>query len=268
VSFGADAGLDFDALLLDWFGARLQSKPEPPAAPVRIFVMGIDRWRDEAEWPLDRAQPTDVYLDSAGSANTAHGDGTLAWTVGGGAPDRFLYDPWDPVPCGAGEGYSRTPANPRLSEKRRDILVYTSGEFAEPLEVTGPVALALWAASSARDTDFTAKLLDVGPDGTERTLTDGILRARYRSGKTVPELLVPGEAVELKLDLGATSNVFRAGHRMRLELSSSCFPRFDRNPNTGGPFGKETELLVAEQTVFHDAARPSRLVLPVVRQAR
>lgn len=266
VSFGPDAGLDHDALLLDWFDAHLKARKAAPTPPVRLFVMGSDRWRDEQEWPLARARPSDLFLDSRGSANTAQGDGALEWKPDrGGAPDRFVYDPWDPVPCGASEGYSRTPANPRLSEKRRDILVYTSATLAEPLEVTGPVALTLWAASSARDTDFTAKLLDVQPDRAERTLTDGILRARYRRGKAAPELLVPGQPVELKLDLGATSNVFRAGHRIRLEVSSSCFPRFDRNPNTGGPFGEEDQLLTAEQTVFHDAARPSRLVLPVVR---
>jgi putative CocE/NonD family hydrolase len=144
------------------------------------------------------------------------------------------------------------------------VLVFSSAPLSAPLEVTGPVSLVLWVASSAPDTDFTGQLVDVLPDGTARALTDGILRARYRRGRSQPERLTPGEPTELSIDLGATSNVFLPGHRIRLEVSSSNFPRFDRNPNTGGRFGEDTALRPAKQTLFHDSRRPSRLVLPIV----
>ncbi|MDH4064849.1 MAG: CocE/NonD family hydrolase, partial [Acidobacteriota bacterium] len=164
----------------------------------------------------------------------------------------------------ASGGYSRTPADQRTVEARPDVLVYTSAPLASDVEVTGPLALTLWVASTARDTDFTGKLVDVFPDGTARALADGILRARYRQGPTSEALLTPGEPTEITIDLGATANLFRAGHRIRVEVSSSNFPRFDRNPNTGGVFGEDRETRTAEQTVLHDAAHPSRLILPVV----
>jgi hypothetical protein len=152
----------------------------------------------------------------------------------------------------------------RRIEERPDVLVYTSAPLEAPLEVTGALSLTLWIASTARDTDFTARLVDVFPDGAARALSDGIIRARYRRSPSRPELLVPGQPTELTIDLGATSNVFLPGHRLRLEISSSNFPRFDRNPNTGGEFGSDAELRRAEQTVFRDQARPSRLNLPIV----
>ena len=144
------------------------------------------------------------------------------------------------------------------------MLVYTTAPLATPMEVTGPIEVKLWASSSATDTDFTAKLVDVFPDGTARMLNDGILRARYRNGKATPAPLTPGQPVELTIDVGATSNLFAAGHRIRVEIASSNFPRFDRNPNTGTTFGESAQLLRAEQTVFHDRERPSRIVLPLV----
>ena len=161
-------------------------------------------------------------------------------------------------------GYSRAPSDPTEIETRPDVLVYTSAPLAEDLEVTGYIELALWVASTAPDTDFTAKLIDVAPDGAARTLTDGILRARYRKGRTTPELLTPGVPAEMRVDLLATSNVFLRGHRIRLEISSSNFPRFDRNPNTGAAFGADAELRTARQSVFHDSLRASHLLLPVV----
>jgi putative CocE/NonD family hydrolase len=267
VDFGPDAGFDLESLRLDWFRYWLKdvatgvlSRP-----PVRLFVMGANVWRDEQDWPLARAVPTPFYLHSNGDANTLDGDGSLSRTKPAGErPDRFTYDPSHPVPTGQRGGYSRLPTDQRDVERRQDVLVYTTAALSSPLEVTGPVEVRLWAASSATDTDFTAKLVDVLPDGTARMLTDGILRARYRRGKTAPMLLTPGRAEEMTIDLGATSNVFGAGHRIRLEISSSNFPRFDRNPNTGAPFGETGELRSAEQAVFHDHARPSRIVLPIV----
>jgi putative CocE/NonD family hydrolase len=144
------------------------------------------------------------------------------------------------------------------------VLVYTSASMTQPLEVTGPVRLVIWASSSARDTDFTAALSDVHPDGSARALTDGILRARYRDSRTAQALITPGQPYEFTIEVGATSNVFLPGHRLRVEVSSSNFPRYDRNPNTGGTFATDATTVVARQTVYHDAGHPSRLVLPVV----
>jgi len=273
VDYGPEAGMDYRAELVGWFDYWLAdgdpSVIEGP--PVRLFVMGENRWRDEEEWPLARARPTRFYLHSAGSANTLEGDGGLSTepprddeSPPEEAPDRYTYDPHDPVPTGAMGGYSRAPFDPSEIERRADVLVYTTEPLSEDMEVTGPIELVLWIATSAPDTDFTGKLIDVFPDGSARTLTDGILRARYRGGKMTPRLLTPGEPVALTIDLLATSNLFRAGHRIRLEVSSSNFPRFDRNPNTGTPVATESALRSAEQTVFHDGARASYLLLPVV----
>jgi hypothetical protein len=234
-------------------------------APIRLFVMGENRWRDEDEWPLARARATPYYLRSGGHANTLAGDGRLDPVIPGQEPaDRYTYDPKDPVPTGESGGYSRAPMDRRAVEQRADVLVYTSAPLSNDLEVTGPVSLSLWITSSALDTDFTGTLVDVFPDGTARALSDGILRARYRNGKTASSLLTPGQPTEVTIDLGATSNVFRAGHRIRLEVSSSNFPRFDRNPNTGGVFGEDATVQVATQTILHDATHASRLMLPLV----
>ena len=262
VDFGAQAGLDSQELIARWFGYWLQGGDRSivEGAPVRIFVMGENRWRDEQEWPLARAHSTAYYLSGGGAlaSRPASHD----------APDRFVYDPSNPVPTGAQNGYSRTPSDQRETEKRQDVLVYSTPPLPADVEVTGPISVTLWIASSARDTDFTAKLVDVFPDGTARALNDGILRARYREGKTRTVLLTPGQPTEMTIDVGATSNLFKAGHRIRVDISSSNFPRFDRNPNTGGVFGEDSELLRAEQTVFHDAGHPSRLVLPVVPRVK
>jgi putative CocE/NonD family hydrolase len=267
VDFGPAAGFDLDTLIAEWFDFWLKDAPTAVLSrpPVRLFVMGANIWRDEQEWPLARAVPTPFYLHSAGAANTLDGDGILSVaSPSAEPPDRFVYDPWNPVPTGQRGGYSRLPTDQREIERRDDVLVYTTAPLAAPIETTGPIVAHVWAASSATDTDFTVKLVDVFPDGTARMLTDGILRARYRAGKTAPQLLTPGRAEALTIDVGATSNVFAAGHRIRIEISSSNFPRFDRNPNTGAPFGESAELRRAEQTVFHDRQRASHIVLPVV----
>lgn len=269
VDFGAAAAVDLAALRAQWFRCWLKGDgcDALGRAPIRLFVMGTNRWRDEYEWPLARARATPYYLHSGGRANSLGGDGRLSPAAPHAEPpDGFVYDPWDPVPTGPARAYSRLPADQRETESRHDVLVYTSDVLEQPMEVTGPISATLWVASSARDTDFTAKLVDVAPDGTARLLTDGILRTRYRHSSTALELLEPGVSTEITIRVGVTSNVFLAGHRIRLEVTSSNFPRWDRNPNTGAPFGEEARLLRAEQTVFHDAARPSRLVLPVVPQ--
>ena len=267
VDFGPNAGFALESLMVDWFDYWLKDAPTRvlSRAPVRLFVMGANTWRDEQEWPLARAAATPFYFHSGGKANTLNGDGTLSQTAPSDErSDRFVYDPWNPVPTGQRGGYSRMPTDQQQLERRPDVLVYTTAPLATPMEVTGPIEVKLWASSSATDTDFTAKLVDVFPDGTARMLNDGILRARYRNGKTTPAPLTPGQPVELTIDVGATSNLFAAGHRIRVEIASSNFPRFDRNPNTGTAFGESAQLLRAEQTVFHDRERPSRIVLPLV----
>ncbi|MCC6774926.1 MAG: CocE/NonD family hydrolase, partial [Gemmatimonadaceae bacterium] len=268
VDYGPDAGFDSESLMVDWFRHWLggaSSRADYPGPPVRLFVMGENRWRDEQEWPLARARDSALHLASDGSANSRHGTGRLTWEPPTGAiADTFTYDPRTPVPTGSAGAYSRAPTDQRGLEERRDVLVYSSTPLASAVEVTGPVRLVLWASSSARDTDFTARLVDVHPDGTARALTDGILRARYRRSKSAPELLTPGQAVEMTIDVGATSNVFLAGHAIRLEVSSSNFPRYDRNPNTGAAFATDSATVPALQTILHDASRGSRLILPVV----
>jgi putative CocE/NonD family hydrolase len=272
VDFGPQAGFSAQQAYEEWFdrwlhgvGPAAAGPHAESAAPVRIFVMGENKWREEQEWPLARATATAFYLHSGGRANSLQGDGVLSTVPPDNEPpDQYTYDPAKPVPTGAIGGYSRIPSDQRPTERRADVLVYTTPPLERDLEVTGPLSVTLWIASSATDTDFTAKLVDVYPDGTARAINDGILRARYRRSKSRPILLTPGEATEITIDIGATSNVFMAGHRIRLDVSSSNFPRFDRNPNTGASFGEDGNLRQATQTVFHDARRPSRLVLPVI----
>jgi uncharacterized protein len=267
VDFGPNAGFDQEALMIDWFDYWLKDRPTRvlDTPPVRLFVMGTNVWRNEQEWPIARAVNTSFYLHSGGNANTVQGDGQLNRSEPDREhPDRFTYEPSNPVPTGPKSAYSKTPSDQRDIEGRSDVLVYTSAPLPAAVEVTGPIEMRLWAASTATDTDFTAKLVDVLPDGTARMLNDGILRARYRRGKTTPVLLTPGQAEEMVIDVGATSNVFGVGHRIRLEISSSNFPRFDRNPNTGEPFGESDAMKAAEQRILHDRDHPSRIVLPIV----
>jgi len=272
--------IDFDGIHLRWYDRWLRDEANgiDDEPPVTLFVMGENRWRQEREWPLARTRYEDWFLGSGGRANTLHGDGTLSPEAPGAAasrPDAFLYNPLAPVPT-AGGGlccnfyWSQGGVfDQRAIEARADVLCYTSEPLAQPLEVTGPVTVILHAASSAVDTDWTAKLVDVCPCGCVRNLTDGIVRARYRRSAHTEALLTPGEPEEYAINLWATSNVFAAGHRLRVEISSSNFPRFDRNPNTGGTIATtaKTACLPAMQTVFHDAEYPSRIVLPIVEGA-
>lgn len=263
VDFGPDSGAPVRAMQIEWFDRWLRGKRLAQArAPLRIFVMGENRWREENEWPLARANATPYYL---------HSKGILAANPPGREkPDRYTYDPANPAPTVGGavccnpKVFPWGPIDQRTVETRPDILSYTSAVLAHDVEVTGPVKLILYLATTAPDTDFTAKLVDVFPDGSARNLTDGILRLRYRDSIEKPALAKPGESYRVTIDAGVTSNVFLKGHRIRLEVSSSNFPRFDRNPNTGRSIANETELRKAEQTVYHDRTRPSHLVLPVV----
>ncbi len=239
-------------------------------APVRIFVMGANLWRDEYEWPPARAHAVHYYLHAGGRLG-------LDRPQDGEAYDRYRYDPDTPAPT-LGGNHSVGPYNPGLYdfvkpgpfdqrpvEARADVLAYTSDALESDTEVTGPVTLRLYAASSARDTDFVGRLTDVYPDGRSITITEGVIRARFRDDVWgTPRLLEPGTVYAFTVDLQVTSNVFKKGHRIRVDITSSNFPLWDRNLNTGNDPATDTEMTVAEQTVYHDAARPSHVVLPVV----
>jgi putative CocE/NonD family hydrolase len=265
--------VDLEALELRWFDYWLKGSDngildEPP---LRLFIMGRNQWRDEHEWPLARTDWQPWYLHSHGHANTLRGDGLLAPSAPGDEPsDHFVYDPDFPVQTVGGNNCCSPhivpwgPYDQRAVEMRGDVLCYTSEPLAADLEVTGPIQLLLYAASDAPDTDWTAKLVDVSPTGYAMNLCDGIVRARYRAGFTQPTLLQPNQICEYRIDVGVTGNVFRQGHRIRLEISSSNFPRFDRNPNTGHDFGMDRETRPAQQTVYHSQAYPSHIILPVI----
>ena len=269
IDFGAAALIDLHEVQLRWFDQWLKGVDtgildEPP---VKLFVMGENRWRDEHEWPLARTRYTPYYLHSGGSANSVRGDGGLSPRALGDEPsDHFTYDPADPVPTRGGNTLiiAMGVQDQRPVEARADVLVYTTEAMTDPLEATGPLTVTLYAASTAPDTDFTAKLVDVHPDGFAQNLADGIVRARYRESRTTPKLLTPGEVTRFTIDLWATSHVVLSGHRLRLEISSSNFPRFDRNLNSGEDQATGTRWQTARQTIFHDARYPSHITLPVI----
>ena len=272
IDFGSSAAVDIPREHLRWYDQRLRGidtgiDEEPP---VRIFVMGRNSWRWENEWPLARTKYTAYYLHSGGRANTSLGDGTLSREAPGDEPaDRFDYDPEDPVNTVGGQSLfpaNTGPRDRRGLETREDVLFYTTEALTSDVEVTGPVELTLFAASDARDTDFTATLVDVYPDGAAIHVTEGIVRARYRESFRRPSLIRPGAVVEYRIVLWETSNLFRAGHRIRLEVSSSNFPRFDRNLNTGNIPGLDDEMRVALQTIHHSGQYASFLRLPVISQ--
>jgi putative CocE/NonD family hydrolase len=273
VDFGRESGAPIRRMQLEWFDQWLKQKDTPLMSrpPVHVFVMGANRWRDEHEWPLARARMTSLYFAGKGKANTLNGDGALAAKPQRKAtPDRYEFDPRNPVPTNGGavccnpKVFPWGPMDQRAVERRPDVLVFTTPPLTADMEVTGPVSVVLYASTSAPDTDFTAKLVDVFPVGEARNLTDGILRMRYRGSLEKAEFARPGEVYKLTIDAGVTSNVFLKGHRVRLEISSSNFPRFDRNPNTGRPVADETVLRKASQTIYHDREHPSHIVLPVI----
>ena len=299
LDFGTDSLINYNDLRLAWFDRYLKELDSPAAdwSPVRLFVMGtgtgglaepgrIDHggtWRDETDYPLPDTKFAPFYLGS---------DGRLSPEAPAEpeAPSTYAYDPSDPVPTIGGGisaadpimragGYDqrgdsrffgcedRLPLN-----ARSDVLTFQTEPLGADLEITGPITVKLYASSSALDTDFTAKLIQVHapsgdfPEGLAVNLTDSIIRARYRNGWEDPELLVPGEVYEFEFELYPTSNVIRAGHRIRVDVSSSNFPRFDVNPNTGGPLGKDRRVVIAEQCIYHDADRPSHIVLPLIER--
>jgi putative CocE/NonD family hydrolase len=273
LDFGEQANVDYLPIQLRWYDYWLKDmdtgiQTEPPVA---LFVMGKNAWRYETEFPLARTQYRQLYFHSGGRANSDRGDGHLSWELPppDSPPDRYTYDPVNPVPTVGGNNCCGVPtlAGPRDQrriESRDDVLVYTSDFLDNEIEVTGPVKVVLFASSDAPDTDFVAKLVDVYPDGRAINVAEGVLRARYRDSLTHPEPLQPGKTYSLTIDLVATSNVFLPGHRIRVDVTSSHFPQFDRNPNTGDQFGITASVRVARQTVYHASGNPSHILLPVV----
>jgi hypothetical protein len=273
VEFGRDSVVNEDDLALRWYDYLLKGVKNglESEKPVKLFVLGKNVWREEDDWPLTRARNTRFYLHSQGKANALSGDGTLSASEPSSEhADQYVYDPADPAPtrggplCCDAEHLAPGAVDQRPVEARSDVLVYSAPPFKEDFEVTGPVSVELYANSSAVDTDFTAKLVDVWPNGFAQNLTEGILRARYRNSPERVEFMNPGEIYKLSLDLWATSNVFLKGHKLRLEISSSNFPRFDRNLNTGEDAGRGTRWVKATNTIVHDREHPSAVVLPVV----
>jgi putative CocE/NonD family hydrolase len=278
VDFGAESLVDLRAEALHWFDRHLRGSTAdgPIGQPVRVFDIGAKRWRSYDDWPPSGVVETRWYLSGQGSMKGGPGGGRLdTIPPGDSPPDRYRNDPANPTPTLGGatccvmpgfypEIMAWGPQDQRPVEERSDVLVYSTVPLDRDVTVVGPVKVRLHAASSARDTDFTAKLVDVHPDGTAINLADGIVRARYRESATTPTLLEPGRVYQFEIDLAATATTFLRGHRIRLEIASNNFPWYDRNPNTGGDLARETKMQVADQTVYHAARYPSSLSLLVL----
>jgi len=274
VDFGDEAvKFPYTQVVIDWYDYLFKGVHNEFSTdkPVRLFLMGDNAYRQEADWPPPEAKPASYYLHSDGSANSLRGNGSLSLKEPKAEPiDKFTYDPANPVPtiggplCCDAEHYEPGPRDQRAAENRDDVLVYSTKPLAEDLEVIGPVSLDLWVKSSAVDTDFTGKLVDVAPDGLAMDVAEGILRMRYRDSQEKPDLMNPGQVYKITVDMVATGNVFKKGHVLRLEVSSSNFPRFDRNLNTGAVQSTSKDFVSATNTVLHDSEHPSAVVLSVV----
>jgi len=274
VDFGPDAAIDLQRIELDFFNKWIKGKNPGSDPVVRYFLMGANEWRSAYTWPPARARKVRYYLRSTGQAGTIMLDGKLSRTPGGDEPpDSFDYDPSNPVPTVGGTLccapiIPNGPQDQRFIEIRPDVLVYSTPPLRRSVEVVGPVAVELYASSSAVDTDFTAKLVDVYPDGFCQNLVDGIVRARYRESRTRASFLTPGKIYKFHIEMNATANLFKRGHRIRVEISSSNFPCYDRNLNTGKELYSDTAWRVAHQTVYHDREHPSSLILSVMTASR
>lgn len=272
VDFGETAVIDLVEEEARFFDRWL--KEESPSdlddKPVKIFVMGDNRWREEQAWPLERAEMKPWYLHSQGGANGANGDGVLSPIAPGSESfptDTYIYRPDDPVPFLTEPTSSQIggPDDYQFVHERRDLLVYTSGPRTEKLEVTGPVHVRLFASTNVRDTDFMAQLHDVRPDGYVQRICDGMVRCRFRFGLDQQHFVDESEVMELTIDCWNTSHVFLPGHRLRVHVTSSAFPKYDRNQNDGEPLGTTTKLISATQTIYHSTEYPSHILLPVIR---
>lgn len=273
--FGAAAAMPLRRLEADWFDAWIRYASPPASSTVLYFVMGANEWRESSVWPPEGFEPLEFFLNSAGQANSLAGGGQLTPDPPKEeAADRFEYNPRNAVPTIGGNTCCNAkllpwgPLDQRPVEGRRDVLVYTSEPLREPLEVAGSVLAVVFVSSSAPDTDFTAKLVDVAPDGTARIVCDGLTRLRYREGVERAVMYRPGTVIQVEIDAGVTAWVFEPGHTLRLEVSSSNFPKYDRNLNTGRRQATETQMRVARQAVFHGPDRPSRLVLHARKRVR
>jgi hypothetical protein len=271
-----DARLDWDALTYGWFDHFLKGEDNgilDKMPRVRYFTMGLNKWQSAETWPPEGAQPMTFYLTSAGKANTLKGDGALTNGPGSSdAPDSFTYDPMKPVSsyggnvCCEGNALTGGAMDQRKMEDRDDILVYTSEPFKEGVEASGPIDVTLYVSSDVKDTDFTVKVIDVLPDGTAYNLDETIQRLRYRNGYDKPlAWMEPGKVYKVAFQPLTTSNYFDAGHRLRIEVSSSNFPRFDRNLNTGGNNYDEATGVVARNAVHHSSQYPSQITITVVK---
>ena len=273
VNFGANSMVDLDDLELRWFNHWLKGIDNGilDEAPIRLFIMGTNEWRDEHEWPLARTDWQKWFLHSDGKANTLRGDGSLSTEAQGDEPtDQYVYDPNFPAQTIGGNNCCSPhivpwgPYDQRPVEMRGDVLCFTSAPLEADMEVTGPIRVRLFAATDGLDTDWTAKLVDVSPTGYAMNLCDGIIRARFRESFSNPTLLEPNKVYEYEVNVAVTGNVFKKGHRVRVEISSSNFPRFDRNLNTGNDIGGDTQIRPAQQTIYHNREYPSHILLPVI----
>jgi putative CocE/NonD family hydrolase len=272
-----DARLDYDALTYGWFDTFLKGEKNQfleKTPKVRYFTMGVDKWQTANTWPPEGAQPLTFFLGSGGKANSLNGDGVLtAKADDADSPDTFTYDPMNPVPsyggnvCCTGNAISGGAFDQRKMEARADILVYTTEPLQEGIEVSGPMEATLYVSSDAKDTDFTVKVIDVYPDGRAYNLDETIQRARYREGYDKPPAwLEKNKVYKVTPQPMTTSNFFPAGHRLRIEVSSSNFPRFDRNLNTGGNNYDEAAGVVAHNALHHSREYPSQITVSVVKR--
>lgn len=269
--YGTEAIINLTGLRDEWLDHRLRDGPPPRMPNVLYFVQGLNEWRSADAWPIPDTRYTEFFFESGGSANTLFGDGTLrTGEPGRGPPDEFAYDPRNPVPTlssrtsGARGGILQGSVDNRVVQTRSDVLVYTSDVLNESIEVSGPVTAHVFFSTDVPDTDITVKLLDVTPDGRALNVTHGIARARYRNSYTEPSLLEPGQVYEIVVELYPTSIQFERGHRIRVEVSSSNFPNFSRNLNTGASSETTTGIQTATTQIHHSPDHPSHILLPVV----
>lgn len=278
-SFGSQSSfqaIKINDIKLKWYDRWLKDEQNGIESqdPVMIFVMGINKWRTEKDWPLPDTKYVKYYLSSNGDANSSKGDGELRTKAPTSqkSSDKYTYDPMNPVPTIGGQvilpNDNMGPKDQSAVEVREDVLVYSTPILERQLEVTGNIVLRIFVSSSAPDTDFTGKLVDVYPDGRAIILTSGIIRARYHRSNEKPSFLTPANVYQMDVNMQATSNVFLPGHRLRLEVSSSNFPQYNRNSNTGGDMSKEeaSDYRSAVNTVFHEKAHPSHLILPIIER--
>jgi len=268
-TFGKQALSDVIEMHMHWYDQRLKGIDTgvDDEAPIKLFVMGKNTWRDEYEWPLERTEWTKFYLSSNG--NAADDGGSLSTEIKtiDQTSDSFTYDPEDPVPSIGSQYQTFDFCGPRDRshiQLRPDVLTFTTDVLTEDLEITGPISATVWASSDAIDTDFTATLTDLEPEGKAIALCEGIVRARFRDGTENPQMIIPGKIYKFDIDMWNTSNSFNKGHRIRIEISSSNFPRYNRNLNSGNPIASDTDITIANQTIYHGSQYPSHINLPLI----